>query len=512
MQVSATKLLLSGLMQGLLSIAYPSGTSPSICEIINDDVPGKVAFQDSAAYNKSNVYWSGRQDMMPSCIVLPTCPEDVSKTMVLLTKHNNPFTVRSGGHTAFQEGSNIQNGVVIAMDLMNDIKISADRSTVSVSPGARWINVTDAVTPHGIAVVGGRSPMVGVSGFILGGGMSFLTGRRGMGCDNVRNFQVVLASGDIINVNPVEHRDLYWALRGGGGSSYGIVTRFDLEAYEQGDVWSRLSVWSPNDTAKVLNTFTKVTREKVHSGQDPDSHLIFGLTYRGAANQFEPIPTVYGFHMDLSSPYAPGGKYDTMKGFSQLPEPVSNDTLVANISGTIRVTSKTVFGDRQSWYATSIRDGMHGDKFMGDITKAFITFSNKLRSYVEAQGDFLNVSMVFQPLTNPTIKAMQRNGGNPLGLKLAKYPTYIISIPMAWTDSALDDMVDSRTNRFIEDLDAMAKKRGFGAGYEYMNYSGRLQNVVASYGKENQERLRAIASKYDPEGRLRKLWTGYFKP
>lgn len=481
------------------------------CETINAVLPGKVAFPDTAAYNTSNVYWSGRQDMKPSCIVLPASPEEVSKTMRLVTKHSSPFTVRSGGHTPFDRGSSIQGGVVIAMDSMNGIQVAPDRSTVSVSPGARWINVTDAITPLGIAVVGGRSPMVGVSGFILGGGMSFLTGRRGMGCDNVRNFQVVLVSGEIVNANPGEHPDLYWALRGGGGSSFGIVTRFDLEAYEQGDVWSRLSVWQAKDTAVVINTFTRITREKVHSGQDPDSHLIFGLTYVGSAAN-EPIPTVYGFHTDLSSPHAPGGEFDTMEGFSRLPEPLSNDTLVTDISSTIRTTSRTVFGERHSWYATSIRDGVNGESFMNDVTDAFTAFANQLRADVEARGDSLNASMVFQPLTNPTFEAMQRNGGNALGLEPAEFPSYIVSLPMAWSDAALDDMIDARTNQFIKDLDAMAKERGFGAGFEYMNYSGKLQDAIASYGKKNQDKLRAIASKYDPDGKLRKLWTGYFKP
>ncbi|KAH8656802.1 hypothetical protein BGZ61DRAFT_371809 [Ilyonectria robusta] len=511
MQHAVAGFLLSGLMHGLLCLAHPTGKSPPVCEIINTALPGKVAYPNTAAYNASNVYWSGRQDMEPSCIVLPACPEDVSKALGLVTKHDSPFTVRAGGHTAFAKGSNIEAGVVITMDSMSDIHVSSDRSTVSVGPGARWINVTDTVTPLGLAVVGGRAPTVGVSGFILGGGLSFLTGRRGLGCDNVRNFQVALVSGKIVNANPKENKDLYWALRGGGGSSFGIVTRFDLEAYEQGDVWSRLTVWPASDTANVLNTFTRITREKLHSGQDPDSHLIFGLTYSGAPGD-APIPTVYGFHLNLSSLYAPGGEFDTMEAFSRLPEPLSNNTLITDIPGQIRTTSRSVFGQRQSWYATSVSDGVNSNGFINDITKVFTTFANELRADVKARGASLNTSMVFQPLTNPTFKAMQRNGGNALGLKPAEFPSYIISIPMTWTDSALDDMIDTRTNQFIDNLNAMAQERGFGYGYEYMNYSGRLQDVIASYGKKNQAKLRAIASKYDPDGLLRKLWTGYFKP
>ncbi|KXH26274.1 FAD binding domain-containing protein [Colletotrichum simmondsii] len=507
----AKAFLILGLMHSLPCLAQPSAVSPSTCEAIDAILPGKVAFPDTATYISSNVYWSGRQNLEPSCIVLPACAEDVSKTLGLVTKSNSPFTVRSGGHTAFDKGSNIQDGVVINMAQMNGIQISPDRSTVSVGPGARWINVTDAVTPHGIAVVGGRSPMVGISGFLLGGGMSFLTGRRGMGCDNVRNYEVVLVSGEIVNANPSKNQDLYWALRGGGGSSFGIVTRFDLEAYAQGDVWSRLSVWSANYTTAALNIFTKTVKEKLHSGQDLDSHMFFGLTYTGVATG-EPIPTLYGFHMNLSSPHAPGSEFDTMKGLFQLPMPLINNTLVTDISGQIRTTSVTVFGERQSFYATSIRDGENSEGFMSSVVDAFTTFASGLRADVEARGDSLNVTMVFQPLTNPTFEAMQKNGGNALGLYPSDFPSYIVSVPMAWSDKALDDMIDVRTNQFINDLDAMARKQGFGNGFQYMNYSGKLQSVIESYGKVNQDKLRAIAAKYDPNGLLRKLWKGYFKP
>ncbi|KAK1621774.1 hypothetical protein BDP81DRAFT_302032, partial [Colletotrichum phormii] len=199
--------LLSGLTHTLLCLAQPSAGSPSIYEVIDAVLPGKVAFPDTATYKSSSVYWSGRQNLEPSCIFLPACSEDVSKTIRLVTKNNSPFTIRSGGQTAFDRGSNIQDGVVINMTSMNGIQVSPDRSTVSVGPGARWINVTNAVTPHGIAVVGGRSPMVGLSGFLLGGGMSFLTGRRGMGCDNVQDYEGVLVSGEIVNANPSENQD-----------------------------------------------------------------------------------------------------------------------------------------------------------------------------------------------------------------------------------------------------------------------------------------------------------------
>lgn len=245
----------------------------------------------------------------------------------------------------------------------------------------------------------------------------------------------------------------------------------------------------------------------------------FGMSYAGGA-PMDPIPTVFQFHLNLNSSYAPGGEFDTHAAFQEtaLPNAMSNTTEVLGISATIYRTTQGGggFGDRESWYATSISDGPYSDAFMNKVQAAYAAWAGDLRAKMTARGDMLNVTMVFQPLTNPAFEAMQRNGGNALGLKPKEYPSYIVSVPTTWNLKANDDFVDGSVEAFVNQLDDMAKAAGFGHGYEYMNYSGKFQSkngtVIASYGKENQERLREIAKKYDPNGQLRALWTGYHKP
>ncbi|EKD17403.1 uncharacterized protein L3040_002902 [Drepanopeziza brunnea f. sp. 'multigermtubi'] len=522
MPTAIAQLLLPGLFLGLPCLAqyaYGAPSAAATCETISSALPGKVENQNSSIFKETTTYWSARQDLTPGCVVLPTCAEDVAKALVLVTNMSTPFTVKSGGHSGFDAASSIQGGVLISLEMMNSIEIADDLGTVAIGPGNRWINVTQAVEPHGIAVVGGRSPLVGVSGFLLGGGLSFLLGKRGLGCDNIRNFQVALVSGEIVDANPSQNPDLYWALRGGGGSSFGIVTRFDLEAYEQGDIWSRLSVWTIETVNSVLHTFTKVAREMMHSGLDPDAHMMFGINFAGP-DTASPKTMVFGFHLNLSSPYAPGGEFDTMASFGDpaLPGALLNTSQVMGLSDTILRTTSAGggFGNRESWYSTSISDRADSDAFMDKLIAAFTTWGADVRAQMTARGDMLNMSMVFQPLTNPALEAMQRNGGNPTGLRPKEFPTYIVSFPTSWSLAANDDFLDASMQKFVSDLDAMAKADGCGAGYEYMNYAGKFQSrngtVIASYGPENQERLRAIAKKYDPQDQLRTLWTGYHKP
>jgi FAD/FMN-containing dehydrogenase len=105
------------------------------------------------------------------------------------------FAVRSGGHTVWAGSNNINNGVTVDLGLMNDVTLDKNASVASIGPGARWMNVYGALDPDGWTVPGGRAGSVGVAGFLTGGGNSFFTARKGFACDNVKNFEVVTASG-----------------------------------------------------------------------------------------------------------------------------------------------------------------------------------------------------------------------------------------------------------------------------------------------------------------------------
>jgi FAD/FMN-containing dehydrogenase len=105
------------------------------------------------------------------------------------------FAVRSGGHTVWSGSNNINNGVTIDLGLMKTVTLDKNTSTASIQPGARWVNVYSTLDPEGYTVPGGRAGTVGVAGFLTGGGNSFYTARKGFACDNVKNFELVTASG-----------------------------------------------------------------------------------------------------------------------------------------------------------------------------------------------------------------------------------------------------------------------------------------------------------------------------
>ena len=175
---------------------------------------------------------------------------------------------------------------------MNATYYDSATNLVSVQPGGQWGDVYDTLAPHGVTVTGGRSAAVGVGGFLLGGGNSFHSASHGFGCDNVANFEVVLADGRIVEANSVENNDLWVALRGGSGN-FGLVTRFDMFAIEYADpgvphIWGGGVIYDINATDHVAEAFVKFAE---YVGDDESSSSIVFWGY---------LPSMGGLYHSVS--------------------------------------------------------------------------------------------------------------------------------------------------------------------------------------------------------------------
>ncbi|KAM5352992.1 hypothetical protein ACJ41O_005714 [Fusarium nematophilum] len=495
--------LISALSPGGLALAahdalgYPSDA----CAILAAALPGDVAYPNTTPYTQANNYWSDRQaEVHPRCFVTPRSTEGVSTAMKILTSQNAPFTVKSGGHTAFAGGSNIADGVTIDLVYLNEITVSADRQTVSVGPGNRWIDISEALDPLQLAVVGGRVSDVGVSGLTLGGGISYFSGLKGWACDNVRNFEVVVASGDIVNASPAENADLYWALRGGGGSNFGIVTRFDLASFEQGDLWTNSLIFPGALNTTLIPLFQKLTVDGLPS--DPAAHTYFVLTYQPSLGGYIALTSFY--HATIPSP--PDSTPPVFSQFQSVPGVISNSSLVTNISTQSRIID-VPYGSRQTWWDTTV--SATSASLLADIVPLFEARNAAL--FAAAKGSSIVPFLVFQPIPVNVLSAMQKDGGNTFGLEPSDGPLMIVQLSTTWEDPQLDALVEDSSRQLIAKIETMAEKRGLGNGFVYMNYAGSTQQVQRRYGKNNQRKLKRIAREWDPKGKLARLWRGYFK-
>lgn len=141
------------------------------CSVLSFIYGDSVAEPGSANYSScQSGYWSVQQaDVHPDCIFRPQNTRDVSRAVLFSRLFHCPFAVKSGGHSAFAGSSNIQGGITLDLRALNQVKLSDDKSIVSVGAGLKWVDVYNALEPHGLAVIGGRVSAIGVGGLTLGG-------------------------------------------------------------------------------------------------------------------------------------------------------------------------------------------------------------------------------------------------------------------------------------------------------------------------------------------------------
>ena len=107
------------------------------------------------------------------------------------------------------------------------------------------------------------------------GGISYFSARKGFACDNVVNYEVVIASGETVNANAKENADLWLALKG-GSNNFGVVTRFDLEAFPQGDFWGRSILYDDSTSPQLFQAFANLNKA---TGFDEYAALILSFSY-----------------------------------------------------------------------------------------------------------------------------------------------------------------------------------------------------------------------------------------
>jgi FAD/FMN-containing dehydrogenase len=175
---------------------------------------------------------------------------DVSDCLLFVQDHDIPFAVRSGGHS--YGGYSTSDGLVIDATRQSAIRLDPGSNTATVGAGARLVDIYAALGAKGVALPGGSCPTVGIAGLALGGGLGVIDRRFGLTCDSVNAATVVLASGKTVTCSADQHSDLFWALRGGGGGNFGVVTEFGFEVHPIGALGLFTLVWSFDHAAAVV--------------------------------------------------------------------------------------------------------------------------------------------------------------------------------------------------------------------------------------------------------------------
>jgi len=219
---------------------------------------GPVIAPGDPGFDAGRRVWNAEIDRRPRVIARCTSAADVAAATAFARATGLGVSVRGGGHNA--AGTAVcDGGLMLDLSQLNTVTVDPQARRAHVGGGALLADLDAATQAHGLAVPAGLVSHTGVGGLTLGGGMGWLTREFGLTIDNLVSAEVVTADSRVLRAAADEHRDLFWAIRGGGGN-FGVVTSFELELHEVDPmVQFGMFFWPVDQGPEVLRLVREIT-------------------------------------------------------------------------------------------------------------------------------------------------------------------------------------------------------------------------------------------------------------
>lgn len=191
--------------------------------------------------------------------------DDIAKAITYARERGLRLVVKGGGHS-YLGTSNARDSLLVWTRQMNDIRV--DRDTVTMGSGTIWARAYDAVTTKaGRYVQGGGCTTVGVAGLIQSGGFGSFSKRYGMAAASLIEVEVVTADGRLRKANATTNPDLFWALKAGGGGTFGVVSELTLRLHDLpeyfGAAVARITASSDQAYRRLIREFVSFYRDNL---------------------------------------------------------------------------------------------------------------------------------------------------------------------------------------------------------------------------------------------------------
>lgn len=199
---------------------------------LEDAIRGSVLYRGGKGFaTAAHVYNERFDGVLPDAVARPLDADDVRKAVQWLVGRGMPTRPRSGGHS-YAGYSTLRGGVVLDLRNLRGMTLDRRSGTVTIGVSAQLIDVYAALNGHGVTIPAGSCPSVGIGGHALGGGMGLVGRAFGLTSDNVIGARIVTADGRLRDIDRHGDPDLLWALRGGGGGNFGVVTDLTVRIHE----------------------------------------------------------------------------------------------------------------------------------------------------------------------------------------------------------------------------------------------------------------------------------------
>jgi hypothetical protein len=258
----------------------PRAAAPLDPSELRARVTGDLVLPGDAGWDAARLAWNLAVDQRPAMVALPETAGDVAAIVSYAAAAGLRVAVQGTGHGAAARGGELGDSILLKVERMRGIEIDAANRSARVEAGVVWAEVAEAAAEHGLAALAGSSPDVGVVGYTLGGGLSWLGRRYGLAASNVLSVEIVTADGEIRRIDADTDPDLFWAVRGGGGS-FGAVTAIEFALFPVAEVYAGVMLWPIERAGEILHAWREWTADM------PDE-----MTTVGRLLQLPPIPDI----------------------------------------------------------------------------------------------------------------------------------------------------------------------------------------------------------------------------
>ncbi|KAK0229777.1 FAD-binding domain-containing protein [Armillaria nabsnona] len=451
------------------------------CQRIADKVSSAtdVYYPGSSSYAADNEHYATSSSQASKCSVEPGSAEDVGIILGILGKTKTTFGVKGGGH-AINQGFSSTTGVQIAMTRFNEVTYDAATQTAVIGAGNIWDDVYEILDAQGVNAVGGRVTGIGVAGFTLGGGYSWLSNQYGLALDNVVAYELVVPNATVVTVTEENDPDLFFSLKG-GGNNYGIVTRFTVKTYPQGAVWGGVAAYN----ASYISALTAASVKFCSEVTDPKAGMI--MVYGYTSGQVYLSAQIF-----YDGPTPPDGIFDDFLAIPALALDVTTRSFFDLINGTVPIV------DASNGYRT-VYNHIPTLEYSASNIEGVIDELNYWGPTLSAHGAFF-VGYAIEPfLPSLLTHAPAGSSAYPGSRDHVAFPT---NLNLQWLSESEDDV-------FHDAARQTADRLGVEGESIYPNYAIYSTPAVDMFGEEGVKRMETTRQRVDPHGVM--MLTGGFK-
>ena len=218
---------------------------------------GQVHLPGDPGYDAARTPWNVAVRQLPAAVAVPRDAADVSAVVRAAAAAGLRVAPQSTGHNAGPLAAHgLEDVVIVNTSSLDEVRVDPERGIVRVGGGVLWEAAVDAAAEVGHAVLHGSSPDVGIAGYSLGGGMGWFARKLGLATNSLTAVEIVVADGTRLRADATTNRELFWAVRGGGGN-FGVVTALEFAMYPIDTAYAGMLVWDQAHAERVLRTWAQ---------------------------------------------------------------------------------------------------------------------------------------------------------------------------------------------------------------------------------------------------------------